>query len=525
MTKVIKYLLITIAFILLLVFVMSTYIKSQALEKLTDVEGISCKNLDINLFTGCLELESLGITRPLGDTKTEKVKLFTNTAYLHGLSYWQYWKNNRINFDNLIIGDLVIEISPNDTMNVKVDTTQQAGESTIEEISIDHIDLQKGKFALKNADFKAINLDSFVAKIEKFQFFTKRDSQQIVWKKVAFSGQQFLLDGQKSDNQLLVDKIALTNEKTMKLQDFRWKPKYSKTNYLNPYQYTKARIDAHIPSIELRQFPLDDLIFQQQFKAQSITTQNGILKIYSDRNKPQCTDCPKNYHYEGLIASELRLDIDSISIKNSTIFLEELGEGKTKAGHLDWSKVYASIYNLTNNQTKSKSHPNTVADIQAVFVDEGNVELHFEFPNFNKNGDYTFHGGLDKVDLKEINTFLVFSKQFRIKQGKVTSFAFEGSGNSQSASGDMELRYKNLELELLKRDRSSRTFLSKVVNVLIGKENNPDEEKGIRKGKMYFERDKNKSFIGNWWRTLQTGIQSTMLPNILLPDELDVKTN
>jgi len=519
-----KYGLIFLAFLLVVGFLTSGYIKNKALEKITAFPGITCKNVDFNLFSGCLDLENVEIDRTIGTNKTEKLKLTTTKAHLHGLGYWQFWKNNRLSIDDLLLEDFTISIQPDDSINTKIDTAEQGKQPKIEEILVHQISLQQGKFSLQNKDYKAIKLDCFEVQVEKLQFFLKRDSQKISWQSIELLGSQLLLDGHKSDNQLIANKIELSADENLQIQDFRWKPKYSKTTYLKHHKFRKSRIDVIIPTIEIRQFPLYDLVFEQKLKVNSITTRNGVLKIYSDKNKPPCTDCLKTYHYEDLIASDLMIDIDSIAIKNSEIVLEELGEGKTKAGKLDWSNVYASIYNLTNNKIKAKSHPNTVADIQAVFVDDGKVKLHFEFPNFNKNADYRFNGSLDRVKLKEINSFLVFSKQFRIKQGEVNSFAFNGRGNLVASSGEMELRYNSLELQLLKRDRTPRKFLSKVANALFNKEKNPNKDNKLRKGRMYSEREKNKSFIGNWWKTIQSGIKSTMLPNILLPDELETRT-
>lgn len=517
------YIFIVITLLITVGFLLSLYIKNQALEKITAIPGITCKNLDFNLLSGCFDLEDLSIERAIGAEKTEFLTLKTSEVHVHGLSYWQILKNNKVCVNEFKFSDLALKIKENAAKS-SADTTltdAPSSNSSLEEILIKKFSIEQGNITIEKEDHKTLSLDTFTTQIQRVQFFPNKDSQQIAWENMEFFGRQFLLDKQESDNQLLVSKIALSKTDNLQIENFRWKPKYGKSNYLDHHKYRKARIDIAIPELQVRQFPVEDLIFQQQLKAQAITAQNGVLKIYSDKNKPECTDCSKNYHYEELIESDLMLDIDSLLIKNSEIVLEELGEGKEKAGKLDWSNVYASIYNVTNNKAKVKTPPHTVADIQAVFVDDGNVKLHFEFPNFNKNADYRFQGSLDKVKLKKINSFLVFSKQFRIKQGEVNSFVFKGRGNLQESTGEMELRYNNLDIQLLKKDRSPRKFLSKIANAFFGKENNPDKENKLHKGQMYFKRDKSKSFISNWWKTMQSGIKSTMLPNILLPDELE----
>jgi len=521
-----KYALLFFVFMLIIGFLASFYIKNKALEKITTIPGIICENVAFNLFSGCLDLENLSIERAIGAEKKELLTLTSSKIQLHGFSYWQFLRNNKICVNDFLFTDLDLEITNNKTASESdtIATNSSTANKPPEEILIKHFGIQNGHLAIQNKDFKKLSLDTFTTEIQQLQFFPARDTQQLIWENIAFIGQQFLVDRQESDNQLIAKAIELTTTENLQIKDVRWKPKYGKNNYLKHHQFRKSRIDARIPMLEIHQFPIADLVFQQQLKAKAVVARNGLLKIYSDKNKPECTDCVKDYHYEHLIASDLLIDIDSILIKNSEIVLEVLDEGKTKAGKLDWSNVYASIYNLTNNKTKATSHPNTVADIQAIFVDDGQVKLHFEFPNFDKNADYRFKGSLDKVKLKKINSFLVFSKQFRIKQGEVNSFVFNGRGNLQAATGDMELRYNNLALQLLKKDRTPRKFLSKIANALLSKEKNPDKDNQLHRGKMYFERDLSKSFISNWWKTMQSGIKSTMLPNILLPDELESTT-
>lgn len=521
--KWLKYSLIALSILILLGFLISIIVKKIALEKITNIPGITCKNLSFNPFTGCLEVEGLNIERPISKNESEVLGLITNQVHVHGLSYWQYLKNDKVYINEVVFADLSINITQNKRVNA-IQRDSNAKGNTPKEILIDNFTIEQGKLSIQNQQFQKLKLDTFSTNIERLQFLVKKDSQQIVWNQLEFLGKYFLMNGQKSDNKLFAESIQLSKNNQLLVNQLKWKPKYTKANYLDHHEYRKARIDVVIPQVVLQQFPIEDLIFKQSFKAQSITFENSSFKIYSDKNKKACPDCIKKYHYENLIDADLKIDIDSILVKNGLIVLEELGQGKEKFGKLDWSKVHASVYDLTNNPKKIGTHPHTVADIQAVFVNEGNINLHFEFPNFNKNADYHFYGDLDKVKLKKINRFLIFSKRFRIKKGEVNKFAFSGSGNLQRASGDMELRYKDLSLQFLKKDHSPRKFLSKLANNILGNKNNPDKEDKLRKGKMYFERDERNSFISNWWKTMQTGIKSIMLPNILLPDELDNQT-
>lgn len=521
--KWIKYTLLPLVIIVFIGFLLSFSVKKIALEKITNIPGITCKNVGFNPLSGCLNLEELTIQRPICEKESEVLNLITTKVQIHGLSYWQYLKNDKVIVNEVLFADLAIRVEAN-KQGVMVQRDSQAKSNTPEEILVKNFRIENGQLSAQNKQFKQLQVDTFSTNIEDFQFLTKNDSQQINWNKLEFLSKQFLMNEQKSDNRLLASSIELSANSKLSIQDFRWQPKYGKSKYLNHHQYRKARLDVKIPNLEIFQFPIHDLLFKQTLKAQSIVAEDGALKIYTDKNKEACPDCLKTYHYEDFIDSELKIGIDSIQIKNSLIVLEELGTGKQKAGKLDWSKVYASIYNLTNYPKEALTKPNTIADIQAIFVDDGQVDLHFEFPNFDKNADYHFYGTLDRVKLKEINSFLVFSKRFRIKQGVVSKFAFNGRGNLQGASGEIELRYKDLSLQLLNKDRSPRKFLSKIANTLIGNKNNPDKEEKLRKGIMYFERDLQKSFISNWWRTMQTGIKSTMLPNFLLPKKLEHKT-
>ncbi|MEM1123167.1 MAG: hypothetical protein AAGJ18_22185, partial [Bacteroidota bacterium] len=436
-------------------------------------------------------------------------------VHLHGLGYWHFLTKNELRIDAVTLDSLSIKITPRDSSTAPDTTSDKSDPKRFE---IRNLLVKKGQFSLENEELATLQIDSFQLKVADFIFDPHRDSTQIDWGASTFSGYNFRLDQRSAQNRLLAERLELTDNDQLTITNFHYQPKRSKANYLQYLPHRKARLDAQLTKIRVQKLALKPLIFNQSFKAETIRV-NGALEVYSDKNKAACSNCLKPYPYEDWQTSDWQIAIDSILITDSQIVYEELRQGEEETGQLDWEQVYGSIYHL-NNQV-ALQQPYTLADIQAKFLKEGTVNIHFEFPNYAKNNDYHFNGSIDQLSLKKINRFLVFSKQFRIQRGRVNHFAFSGKGNLQTASGDMEMRYEKLKIQLIKKDRTPRKFLSKVANLVFGKSNNPDKNDELRLGKMYFERDPQKSFIGNWWKTIQSGLKSIMLPNILLPDELE----
>jgi len=76
----------------------------------------------------------------------------------------------------------------------------------------------------------------------------------------------------------------------------------------------------------------------------------------------------------------------------------------------------------------------------------------------------------------------------------------------------MEFLYKDLDVALLKKDPDKeRGFISALVNT-VALSDNPAPGKDLKIVEIGYERDKNKGIINYLWKTIQSGMTRTILP-------------
>lgn len=485
-------------------------------QVLTESSQISCSDFSLNLFTGCLDIDNLSIH--IQPKINGQLQVQSSKTHIHGLSYWKYFLADQLVIQDVIFEDVDIHFAS--TLDNKTLNDSTAQQPTIPEISIAEIQIHKGKLNWSKQDIQKISIDSFSTNIIDLTIQPDKDSIVTNWVSITGVAHQIKANDTKKNHNLFIQKTQLFNDKTLVISDFQLRPKRSKENFISPLPHRKARLDLQIPKISISPFSTKSLFLKKSFITQSITLENGFLNVFIDQRKSACQTCTKTYFYEHLAMSEIPIQIDSLLVKNSSITLEEMGQNN-EIGTLKWHDIYAHISDLTNKPETQKSH--THVQVQSDFINDSHVELNFKFPNFNTQKAYYFDGRIDRIDLKKLNQFLTFSKRLQIKDGEMSALTFTGKGDLSSSDGTMKFKYKDLDIALLKDDKSTRKIFSKLVNTLIRNKNNPDENNVLRTGKMYSERRTEKSFLFNWWTTILSGIKSTVLKNIVLPEELEAK--
>ena len=101
----------------------------------------------------------------------------------------------------------------------------------------------------------------------------------------------------------------------------------------------------------------------------------------------------------------------------------------------------------------------------------------------------------------------------KVHGGTINSMSFNLDGNNHRAKGNFLMKYQNLKVDVLKKDKSTkqiakRGFASLVANLMI-RNDNPDK-KGLRKVTPIYERNPHKSFFNLIWKTIFTGIKETV---------------
>jgi hypothetical protein len=101
----------------------------------------------------------------------------------------------------------------------------------------------------------------------------------------------------------------------------------------------------------------------------------------------------------------------------------------------------------------------------------------------------------------------------RLNSGQINAIDFDFKGNNDGAHGDFVMKYQDLKVDVLKRDKDTKEIQTKGVTSLIAnviiKNDNP-RNGNLRSFDPESKRDTQKSFFNLIWKTIFAGMKKTL---------------
>ena len=130
--------------------------------------------------------------------------------------------------------------------------------------------------------------------------------------------------------------------------------------------------------------------------------------------------------------------------------------------------------------------------------------------------NYWLTGGSETLDLTKLNRLTENVLGIAITRGKGWVDIPLISGNNVKSGGTLTFRYKKLKIAIYDREKNQMGkgfgsgFMNFMINDLLLKSNNPRFARKARKGLVYFERDTEKAMTNYVWKSILSGMLSTM---------------
>lgn len=267
------------------------------------------------------------------------------------------------------------------------------------------------------------------------------------------------------------------------------------------------RYDALIPFIEAH-----NLSFSGRDSAKvkaGLLELQFYLKVFRDKRQPFVKK-RKLLPVAQLRDLPFMLLIDSLKVRKSYVQYEEFAEDASEPGNVYFDNLYASIYNIDNRSATG----NTRLSARANLLGQGEINLFVNFPlEPEKRSRVT--GSIVDFPMPEINAMLVPSTNIKVESGKMEELSFGFSFNEVRSNGELELKYEDLKLAILKDgekkdgDPEKNNLKSFIMNTFIFRTNmDEDVPEDKRTGDIGFVRDNNRSIFNFWVKSLVSGIKS-----------------
>lgn len=238
---------------------------------------------------------------------------------------------------------------------------------------------------------------------------------------------------------------------------------------------------------------------------------NGLKGlIFKDKRWPFPDRPDRAMPHQVIAGIPFPLVIDSVLLQESSIVYEEYVEKATEPGHVDFRQLEAKLSPLRNDTSMMGR-----LEASAMVMGEGRLEANFDIPLQDGAGTYAAYGRLGHMDMKSVNPILQHSAGVSVESGRVDQLDFSFTYDDDSSSGEVQFAYSDLKVQLL--DRGGEGVFSELgedisswfVNSFVAKTHNTPGDK-FRTGVIEMERNKKKSIFNYWWKSLFSGLKSSI---------------
>jgi len=293
-------------------------------------------------------------------------------------------------------------------------------------------------------------------------------------------------------------------------------------NKMDRYDYTSLFADRQTwIDISKSKMELSGVNFGSYFKkgiieVDTLSSDGLHLELFVDKRKKEDLKKRPQMIHQTIENLKQIIHIEHLFLKNSYIKIEERPDNASpRSAFLYFSDINAHITNVSNFIERRGKNRTLELDLTAKLMGEGPLAANVKFDLEKPDGRFTLKGTLGKIKLSSLNTMIEPEAKISLKSGTINRLDFNILANDYDGSGELIIRYENLELELLNKNyEADEKVLRKIgaylANKIIIKSNNPNKKGEVQKGNVYFIRETHKSMFAYWWKLIFSGMKSTL---------------
>lgn len=326
-------------------------------------------------------------------------------------------------------------------------------------------------------------------------------------------------------NTISLGEIGLsTAKKELYVKDFHLKPEVSKEEYGRKLGYQTDWMDVKAKEIRLSGVDIPQLLLNEYFRATRLTLDGIELEDYRDKRNPPRKNWKPLMPHEALTNLKIQIHIDSVVADNTKLtYSEQTGD---KPGTIFFDQVHVDAGPVSNDSAMMAAGFIMRVNGRAKLMGSGPITLAAEFPMPAKNGAFSFSGLLTGFEMTNLNPFVSGLLPAKIVSGYVDKLVIMPvHANTKNSEGKLVLYYHNLKLDLppqtdKKWEIMKKSVLAWAANTYVA-ESNPSQKGNLREGIIYVERDPSKSIFNYLWKSLFSGIKSTV--NVNTKEQKEIK--
>ncbi|MBW2962464.1 hypothetical protein [Mesonia aestuariivivens] len=446
---------------------------------------------------------SASIIEPIFD---KRGKFFSaKKVQISGINYWKLLWNGKVEINKAVVKNANARLEKLSNGQNK-SNPQSPKKKFDKDILVNKVELD-GSFVFEQDSLRILKLEKFNIEIDSVGVTSKTLTNKIPFEYKKFNIQLSGISYRVSKLQELQVEKMLLQPNLIELNNLVYLPKFSRKDYVNVIPYEKDLMDLKLKNLKINNYSFDLNKSQNSFSSNFVELNDMNFSIYRDKSVKD--DTRKKHLYSKMLRDmNLKLDIDSLAIKNMHLEYEELINKDREPGRIAFENLSMKAYNITNVDLDKANFPETKVNIETQFMGKSKLSVDWRFKVNNKRDLFTIKGSVFKIPESSINSFFVPAFGMRTL-GEVEELYFNFKGDKDQARGELKIAYNDFKVEVLKKDSAQKNnFLSALVNVVV-KKNSRKNGETITNPKN-IERNKTKSFWNYFWTCLQAGLREAI---------------
>ena len=471
--------------------------------------------LDCRIFQRKLHLFSARLVpHPDHASGTQDVfSVHVGELELNGIHVWKLVRNNElvVNRFNLIAPKVEVKKGvPLDTLN---DNKHSEGKGDAPFVQIGKFNLENGQLAIMSHDsIESIAFSDAALALTSFVYDEKnRSPQPFDFEDLALSVRDYTMMLPDSLYTLQASAIkASAQSSNISISSLALEPMYPQQQFMEKIGEQADRMNLFVNALLVEGLDFDRLL-EKELVASFIQIDSLNLVAYRDKRYILPADKYVKFPQQALRELSHYVHIDSLSLDNAQITYRERVEGGEEPGVINFVNVNALTYNITNDAALLQDSITMITNATGYLMGAGKITAHIKIPVGNEQNIHYFEGNMSPMEMKVVNPMLRNVVFGEVVSGKVNELAFRSYVNEDESHGTMRFGYEDLKVQINHKEseKGRKGLITFIANSFIVKTDNPSNNQ-FRESELHYVRDKRKSLINFWWKTILSGLKDTM---------------
>ncbi|TRX60506.1 hypothetical protein FNH22_05495 [Fulvivirga sp. M361] len=422
---------------------------------------------------------------------------------------------NRFLEDNFIEADELLITKP--TIEARFNPVQSTAKSILPTISLAKVRVNDALLDVVTKTNQRFNLQPVDMVLDDFYYdsLTNLTTTYIPASGINLSTYDLKFTTGDGLNEIILGELNLTNRNNgVNISGIKIKPLYGQEQYIENVGFETDWIETTIPSINIEGLNYRRFLRERAFIASYVSVNDPEVYVYRDKNGVD--PIPERKNLPAALLKELDMDviIDSVRVNNAAITYAEVPEEGASPGVISFEKMNATVKNVTNVSDRIMERPVMKMHIETQVMGRAPVIADFKFHLNSELNKFEFSGKVFPHEMTLFNPFTEDGAFLQIKSGKCKSLVFTAFADDDKGFGSMYFQYNNFKVALVdKKTADTKKFeesvASFVANTFLVKRRNLAIIR-LRKGDIYYERNKGKSIFNYLSKLFTSGVSSSI---------------